>query len=520
MAESTPASSACVRTDSTGLVLLSSFLLLLVSACSNESGEVASTSLSPELITLNNRGVGEMGRFDYGTAVSSFETVVNRWPDWSTGQVNLAIAILNRQQPGDEAMALELLEQLMRVEPENLSALYVAALLKFNSGQAEAALSLFSEVVAGDPKDAHAAYFAAQCLLQTGQLESSLPLFEQALAADPYLRSAYYGAFLARQRMGDGDGAREMLHSYQRLEANPRSYLAEIKYTRMGPKALAKAVRDVAPKPSAVSVPKGPLFGQALKLASIPSLDRRSTAALWSSKNEEVRLLIQGQRSLSGLSWSGEMGALDWQTPFSGVAHTNAVAWGDYDNDGLVDLYLSNQGENALWRQTGPDQWQEVTATNHVGDGNDSVDAIFLDADHDGDLDLFVVNADAPNELFNNNLDGTFRRLAAEHGLTGAGDDGVQVLAADFDADRDTDLLVLNREPPHEVYLNDRLWRYHSGGGFDAIVTAPLLAIAFADADVDGEIEFYALNTSGELLAWQRDRDGTWQQIMRRPTGL
>jgi tetratricopeptide (TPR) repeat protein len=521
MPESKPARNACSRTESawTKLILC---LLLFISGCSSETEEVSSATeqaLPPDLIALNNRGVGEMGRFDYGAAASSFEALLERWPEWSTGRVNLAIALLNRQQPGDESRALEILEQQLAAEPQHLAALYVAGILQFNSGQPEAALSLFSQVVAADPKDAFAAYFAAQCLLQSGQIESSLPLFEQALLVDPYLRSAYYGAFLAHQRLGNAAGAQEMLQAYQRLEANPRSYLAEIKYTRMGPRASAAAVRDDGPGSFSASQPLGPLFGTPVELTADPGRDHPSSATIWHSADQGIRLLMPGEGGLSGLSWSGEAGALVWQAPFAGAALVNASAWGDFDNDGLVDLYLAGQGGNALWRQTADKQWEDVTRSSQTGETSNSVDAVFFDADHDGDLDLFVVNADAPNELFSNNLDGTFRRLASNHGLAGASDDGVQVLAADFDADRDTDLLVLNREPPHEVYINDRLWRYHAGAGFDAIVSAPLIALAFADADVDGSIEFYALNKNGELLAWQRDTDGTWQESRRRSIG-
>ena len=69
------------------------------------------------------------------------------------------------------------------------------------------------------------------------------------------------------------------------------------------------------------------------------------------------------------------------------------VAVGDYDNDGLVDLYLTALGENRLYRNLGGD-FEDLTATAFVGGANDawSTSAAFVDYDNDGDLDLFVAN--------------------------------------------------------------------------------------------------------------------------------
>ena len=59
-------------------------------------------------------------------------------------------------------------------------------------------------------------------------------------------------------------------------------------------------------------------------------------------------------------------------------------------------------------------------------------------------MDLFLINHDGPNELLSNNLDGTFRPLAAEQGLVGQGRGSRALVAWDADADRDLDLLVIN----------------------------------------------------------------------------
>ncbi len=68
------------------------------------------------------------------------------------------------------------------------------------------------------------------------------------------------------------------------------------------------------------------------------------------------------------------------------------IAAGDYDNDGDIDLYVTNLGANVLLQNDGNGQFTDVTKTAGVGDTSWSIAATFLDLDADGDLDLFVVN--------------------------------------------------------------------------------------------------------------------------------
>ena len=68
------------------------------------------------------------------------------------------------------------------------------------------------------------------------------------------------------------------------------------------------------------------------------------------------------------------------------------VAAGDYDNDGDVDLYVTNLGPNVLLQNDGSGQFADVTNEARVGDPSWSTAATFLDLDADSDLDLFVVN--------------------------------------------------------------------------------------------------------------------------------
>jgi hypothetical protein len=94
-------------------------------------------------------------------------------------------------------------------------------------------------------------------------------------------------------------------------------------------------------------------------------------------------------------------------TDIAGVAlpglTTESVAWGDYDNDGDEDLYLTNDGRNRLFRNDGEDRFTDVTSATGVGNPAFSVGAAFGDLDNDGDLDVIVTSgATATTRLWRN----------------------------------------------------------------------------------------------------------------------
>ncbi|HZT56605.1 MAG TPA: VCBS repeat-containing protein, partial [Burkholderiaceae bacterium] len=125
------------------------------------------------------------------------------------------------------------------------------------------------------------------------------------------------------------------------------------------------------------------------------------------------------------------------------------VAIGDYDGDGLPDVFLcSLDGPNKLFKQVAPMRFVDVTAQaggpNGGLDGGDawSTAAAFADVDGDGRLDLYVCNFESPNQLWLNNGDGTFRECAGQFGLAiTAACTGCAF--ADYDGDGDLDLYVV-----------------------------------------------------------------------------
>ena len=344
----------------------------------------------PEVVAKHNEAVALMGQFDYSTAHEIFAELAEANPDWEAVQVDLAIATLNRQLEGDSDRARQLLGTILEKHPENLRARYCRGILDLDAGAPEAAVKMFQRVAEADPTDGYAAYYTGQCLSQLGRAEEAIEWFVKAIEIDPYLRSALYGAFQASLRLGDQEQATRYRELFQRLETNPQARVAEIKYTRMGPRAeVSSAVSESAP----IKPPTGALF-----LNPVPLAGTQATLTTDSSLPPNLTVCDINQDGfldlfIASASTTDQQpntvligGADGFQVvdshPLAAVTNVNAAAWGDYDNDGAIDVYLLRRGTNRLWRQLADGQWMDVTKTSETGGADiNSTDGMFFDAD-------------------------------------------------------------------------------------------------------------------------------------------
>ncbi|MCK6560042.1 FG-GAP-like repeat-containing protein [bacterium] len=198
---------------------------------------------------------------------------------------------------------------------------------------------------------------------------------------------------------------------------------------------------------------------------------------------------------------------------------------GDYDNDGDIDVYLTNSNwsykkhdaPNYLFRDRGDGTFEDVTVPAGVADSTNSKGAIFADYDNDGDLDLYVANDGGDNRLFRNNGDGTFDDMAAQAGVAGPFAAHAPNFA-DMDNDGDLDLyvtasswLIDSLQAVHRL-LPDVLYRNNGfdpalGWTFTDITTAAgidnpahCLAAIWGDIDNDGDLDLFLCNSYDKRL--------------------
>jgi hypothetical protein len=163
------------------------------------------------------------------------------------------------------------------------------------------------------------------------------------------------------------------------------------------------------------------------------------------------------------------------------------VAAGDYNNDGWVDLYVTNFGRNQLWRNNGDGTFTDASKESGTDSAGWSVSAAFVDIDRDGWLDLYV---------------GNYLRYSLEANTACVSPSG----AKDYCTPR-------TYQP-----LPDRLFRNRGNGTFEDITTkarigtefGPALGIATADFNGDGWMDIYVANDSHENQLWLNQHNLTF----------
>ena len=454
---------------------------------------LAIAGCAPDPVKLNDAGAARMGRYEYAEAERLFAQAVDDAPGWLDARVNLAIATLNRQQEGDERRTLDILADVLADDPDNLRALYTTAIVQLYLGEAASAAAGFERVVALDPQDAYAAYFLGQSFLQRGNYADAAQWFLRSIELDAYLRSAYWAGSQALRRIGRTAQAERLFGDYQRLESNPASRLAGFSYKEMGPKAAALAATPAPVAP--VREAEGPLFGTPERLATDPAATMTVADVDGDGTSD---LVLTGGNGPLVLEAVGNGYRPSAAQPFADAGPVTSILWGDLDDDGLLDAVMCTPDGPTPWRQHPENAWSPnanlAAAPCEAG--------ALVDADNDGDLDVLATGRDG-TELYNNNRDGSFKALGADLGFDNG--HGRQVLAVDLDNDRDLDIAILNREPPHEVWQNDRTWRYQRYPGLEDLRETSLEAVTAADIDADGNREIYGVNSQGDVLRWSFD---------------
>ncbi|MEZ5425343.1 MAG: FG-GAP-like repeat-containing protein [Pyrinomonadaceae bacterium] len=449
---------------------------------------------------LNNLGVALLEQYKYREAAEKFNEALKIKPDLAMAQINLAIAQFNLQDLGTARK--ETLKAL-RLSPEMPQGFYLLGLIEKGENKVDEALGNFQRVLETDPKDVGTNVNLGQILSQKNQYAEARSYFQTAFETEPYNITAIYNLALISQRLGNRPEAQRLLKEFQTLRQNgagtvigqnylEQGHYAEAVYSTGAETELVDRHRPrvvFLPQNNRINLGEKPsrnfsdtvFFGRSVsddfsdlktglsQTGIFFDSDNDGKPELFLANYEFQRLLRPDQKSNYQPLDAGDLNKTGKTGRFAAVA-------GDYDNDGLTDIFVLEENQPRLYRNTGGDKFVDVTKSAKIPAYPFlSISCAFSDVDHDGDLDIFIAGlveltrpekkADpvfptdfppAPNLLLRNNGDGTFSDITAEAGVLSPETRSVAVIPTDFDNRRDIDLLLVNYGLKPDLFRNLR----------------------------------------------------------------
>src|SRR6266853_336087 len=230
-----------------------------------------------------------------------------------------------------------------------------------------------------------------------------------------------------------------------------------------------------------------------------------------------------------------------------GTGYGLGCVWGDYDNDGFPDLFVTQYGRNVLYHNNGHGTFTDVTDKAGVAGSESGAfhsGATFFDYDRDGRLDLYVgsyvdlgdrrycdlggvrsscppsVYRGSPDALYHNNGDGTFINVTVKAQVYQPEGKNLSVGAADYDNDGWPDLFVANDTLNAYLYHNEHDGTFNEIGLLAGMAltgrgkTMAAMCISLGDYDNDGWLDLYIsdFQRSSDHL-WHNDGKGSFEEV-------
>jgi hypothetical protein len=225
-------------------------------------------------------------------------------------------------------------------------------------------------------------------------------------------------------------------------------------------------------------------------------------------------------------------GGFEDVTDHSGLGDTGygmGVAVGDLDNDGFVDIYISNEGADVLYHNNRDGTFTDITDVAGIDNPVWSCSATFLDYDCDGFLDIYVTNylrndtaivctdragrrdycgpAGFPgiaDKLYHNQGNGVFIDVSGPAGIASIASKGLGVVSFDSNGDAYPDLYVGNDDQPNQLWINQKNGTFanhavNAGSALNRMAEAEAsMGIAAGDVDGDNDFDLFCTHLRGQ----------------------
>src|SRR6202167_4203222 len=361
-----------------------------------------------EAARLNNLGAAYMNQQLFEKGLKCFQQAAELDPKLSIARLNEGIAQLNLQKI-DEARAA--LDGALKQDSKSPNAWYNLGLLAKNTGDAQAAIDALHHVVEIDANDADTWYFLGTAYVQAKQFPQAIEAFQHALQLNPLHASAEFGLSRAYQQSADTDHAREHLKKFQYITQKKIGAPMSLAYGEQGqysravesPQAVLKAPAQI--KVRFVDVTRE--AGLISKSISDPANAAEAGACFLDYDNDgKIDVFLSDNGAQGGVSLYRNLGGgkfedVTKQAGFDPAMRGGGCTAGDYDNDGFTDIAVTVREHARLFHNEKNGTFKDVTETarlSAIGIGEiaglptaKGASALtFIDYDHDGDLDLFT----------------------------------------------------------------------------------------------------------------------------------
>jgi Flp pilus assembly protein TadD len=492
-----------------------------------------------EAAHLNNLGVAYMNQQLFQKALKTFQEAAALDPELKIVRVNQGIALLNLAKVD---AAKPILEQAVKDDPNDTHAWYNLGLLYKHAGDSQRAIESFSRVMKIDSNDADAWYFLGASYAENKQYPEAMDAFQHALKLNPQHASAEFGIARAYQQSADLTHAREHLTRFQYITQNKLGSPITLAYGEQGKYSIAEE-SPLAPEkvPEQIKVK----FVDVTEEVGLPI-----TTPAGSAGNPGLRLG-------PGACWMDydSDGRLDLFLPSKGLFHNlggtfrdvttkagiepgdGACTVGDYDNDGAPDIVSTEGIHLRLYHNEKNGTFKDVSESAGLKQEWFQESPLFVDYDHDGDLDLYVTrftdeaqrDGQRPtaltysfrhpaNRMWRNNGNGEFTDVTNALGLAGAAPNLVAI-ASDYNNDRAVDLILTRWKESPVIYENPREGKFAEGTAWPSTISQYTNAAVALDFDHDGWMD-YAFTQSDALgiSLWRNNQGKSFDQVPLPPT--
>jgi tetratricopeptide (TPR) repeat protein len=408
-------------------------------------------------------------------AVTEFRKALDLAPNSAREIVNYGLALL---RAGDTKAGITELQRAQKLDPQLPHPWFNLGIAFKNQGDLDAALTQFRGMSRLVPSEPVTHYQIGTILKAQGDLQGALKEFESARDLNPLLAAPHFQLYgLYRQLQRPEEAAKE-LATFQQLKKSQEGAAVPEDMSWSWYAEIYDPADALDSAPPAEPVYRGQRLGGGYRGAAAFRLDSGPRPSLMAWSQNGITIWRDGTTPATG-------------TGLEGLRDVVTVAPGDFDNDGLTDLCVVTTRGAALYRNVhGEFRKQADLAVGFFRQ------AVWLDFDHDYDLDLFLLGADS--KLLRNNGSAGFSDETARFPFVS----GEALSATPFDLEPDTpgfDLVVSYKNRTGVLY-RDRL-----AGNYQAIPLQDLPAgstlLRARELDHDGRTDLVA---EPPLVLWNR----------------